>query len=211
MNQLSNAQQERETHKMTAKELKDQAIKKALASAVLPEEKTSKKAEKKAKKQSLGKARFGFGRVLLALGCTAVAVFAIVTYANASMPDISLRVAAMQTGIEASYPSYVPRDYRLTDITSEEGKITLNFNNSNTGESFSLVEERSSWDSNALLTNYVKEEYTENYSTVKEQGLTIYIDNGKATWVNGGIVYRISGSSEALTKKQICTIAVSLQ
>ena len=212
MNQRNNFEQERETPKMTAKELKDQAIKKALASAVLTEENTNQKSAKKTKKEkSLSGARFSFGRLLLALGCTAIAVFAIVSYVNVNMPDISLRVAAMQTGIEASYPGYVPRDYHLTDITSEEGKITLNFSNSNTGETFSLVEEKSSWDSNALLTNFVKAEYGEDYSVVKEQGLTIYMNDNKATWVNGGIVYKITGSAEALTKKQTCSIAVSLQ
>ena len=199
------------TNKLTAKELKDQAIKKALADAAKStKDDQNGKMTKTIQAEKPVKVHFGFGRVMLALSCAAVAVFAIVYFVNLNMPDISLRVAAMQTGIEASYPSYVPRDFSLTDITSENGKITLNFKNHTTDDSFSLIEEQSSWDSNALLTNYVKDNYSSDYATVREQGLTIYINGGNASWVNGGVVYKIITNSGSLTKKQICSIAVSL-
>lgn len=194
--------------KMTAKELKDQAIKKALATAAKPLEDDNNTKAKKSKKTP--KVHFGLGRVVLALSCAAAAVFAIVYFVNLNMPDISMRVAAMQTGIDASYPSYVPRDFSLSDITSEDGKITLNFRNASTEDAFSLIEEQSSWDSNALLNNFVKSEYGENYSIVREQGLTIYISGSDAAWVNGGVVYKIDTTKGSLTKKQIRSIAVSL-
>lgn len=190
---------------MSAKELKDQAIRKALANAAKEDSK-----ETTTKTKQANKLHFGIGRVLLALACATAAVFAIVYFVNLNMPDISLKVAAMQTGIEASYPSYVPRDFSLSDITSEDGKITLNFSNSSTGDTFSLVEERSTWDSNALLSNYVREAYGENYTIVRDQGLTLYISNSDAAWVNGGIVYKLKTVSGNLTKKQIRSIAVSL-
>ena len=82
--------------KVTAKELKEQAIKKALAEA----SNTTTMAEKTTDKKS-GKIKFGFGRVMLALSCAAAAVFAIAYFININMPDISLKVAAMQTGINA--------------------------------------------------------------------------------------------------------------
>lgn len=154
--------------------------------------------------------QFRVGRVMLALTCTAAAVFAIVYFVNLNMPDISLRVAAMQTGIEASYPNYVPKDYALSDIASEENKITLTFKNGTSNESFTLVEEKSSWDSSALQNNYVKSEYPETYSTIREQGLTIYVDGSNATWVNGGVLYKLTADNDTLTKKQIKTIATSL-
>lgn len=196
--------------KMTAKELKDQAIKKALADAskTTNEEKSAMKS-KKTRKKSV-KVHFGLGRVVLALSCAAAAVFAIVYFVNLNMPDISMRVAAMQTGIDASYPSYVPRDFSLSDITSESGKVVLNFKNASTGDAFSLIEEQSSWDSSALLANFVKDEYGDNYTTVREQGLTIYVSGSDAAWVNGGVVYKIDTTAGSLTKKQINTIATSL-
>lgn len=195
------------TPRATAKELKDQAIKKALAEAIVTPEKTDK--AKKTKKSN-NKMHFGFGRVMLALSCAAVAVFAIVYFVNLNMPDISLRVAAMQTGINASYPNYVPRDYSVSSITSEDGKITMEFQNGNTGDVFNLIEESSSWDSNALMTNYVKDEYGDNYTVVREQGLTIYISSSNAAWVNGGVVYKIKNNTGSLTNKQIKSIATSL-
>lgn len=200
------------TQKLTAKEIKDREIKKALASAtqISAAAEDTTKSKKQSKVQGVSKVHFGFGRVLLAMSCAAVAVFAIVYFVNLNMPDLSLRVAAMQTGIDASYPSYVPRDYSLSDITSEDGKVTLNFKNSSTGGAFSLVEESSSWDSNALLVNYVTEEYGDDYVVIKEQGLTLYIKGSDACWVNGGVVFKLKTTSDSLTKKQIKGIATSL-
>ena len=199
------AQRQEERFRMTsAKELKDRAIRKALANASAVPEDNSKMANSKAKMQ------FGFGRLALALTCTIIVVFGIVYFVNLNMPDISLKVTAIQTGINASYPSYVPRDFGVSGITSEEGKITIVFNNSKTGDAFSLVEETSSWDSNALMANYVQPTFKDNYAIVREQGLTIYISDSNAAWVNGGIVYKLSTTSGSLTRKQIRSIAVSL-
>ena len=192
----------------TAKELKERAIAKALATAAKEDNTEAKTTKKSTEKTS--KLHFGFGRILLALSCATAAVFAIVYFVNLNMPDISLKVAAMQTGIEASYPSYIPRDYSLSDIVSEDGKVILNFSKSGSDDAFALTEERSAWDSNALYANYVKEEFGENYIIVREQGLSIYISGSNAAWVNGGIVYKLGATSGTLTKKQICSIAVSL-
>lgn len=191
---------------VTARELKERAIKKALAEAsnapAAPVEETSSK--------KTGKIKFGFGRVMLALSCAAAAVFAIAYFVSINMPDISLKVAAMQTGINASYPSYIPRNYSTSDISSENGKVTLRFVNSAEGTSFSLIEEKSSWDSNALLANYIKPTYEDNYSIIREQGLTLYVSDSNAAWVNGGIIYKIQADNGVLTNKQIRSIAVSL-
>ena len=86
----------------------------------------------------------------------------------------------------------------------------MTFTNSAIDSSFTLTEEKSSWDTNALLSNFVKEEYGENYTVIREQGLTIYISGSDAAWVNGGIVYKIDTTSGSLTNKQIRSIAVSL-
>ncbi|MBQ2695455.1 hypothetical protein IJG04_02340 [Candidatus Saccharibacteria bacterium] len=193
-----------EPAKMTAKEIKKQEIDKVMAEAVRKSAKETKKSPKKFKGVGMD-----WKRVLLALGCAGVIVFAIAYFVNINSPDISMKVAAMQTGIDASYPSYTPRGYSLTDITSESGKITLNFKESSTDDGYSLIEEKTSWDSNALLNNYVKDEFSD-YSTIKEQGLTIYISGSNAVWVNGGVLYKIKISQGSLTKKQIITIATSL-
>ena len=194
-------------NKKSARELKDDAIRKAMLVASATENSSTVNKKKKSKTSKL---RFGVGRVVLALTCAAVAVFAIVYFVNLNMPDVSLKVAAMQTGINATYPSYVPRDYSIASITSENKKITLKFDNHKTQESFNIVEESSSWDSNALLSNFVKDAYGEGYQTIREQGLTIYMNGSNATWVNGGVVYKIVAEGDTLSNKQIKAIATSL-
>ena len=196
-------------NKMSAQQIKEQAIQKALAAASAQKSMGGDNKNDNGLSDS-GKHRFGLGRVVLALSCAAAAVFAIVYFVNLNMPDISLKVAAIQTGIDASYPSYVPRDFNLSGIVSENGKITLNFTNGSSSDAFSLTEENSSWDSNALLNNFVKTKYGENYTVVREQGLTIYISGGNAAWTNGGVVYKLESTSGTLTKKQIGSIATSL-
>ena len=203
-----------ETPRVSAKELKEQAIQKALVSAgrVSTEgEKGMPEASQKVKTKKVGnKMHFGVGRVVLALSCAAAAVFAIAYFVNMSMPDISLRVAAMQTGMDPTYPNYVPRDYNVSSITSEDGKITMEFKNNVENGAFTLTEEKSSWDTNALVSNFVKETYGEKYTIIREQGLTIYVSGSDAAWVNGGMVYKINTTEGSLTNKQIRSIAVSM-
>lgn len=194
-------EEKRTVRRPTAQEIKQDAIEKALSAA---SKQDTDYEEKKTRPH------FEFKRVALALACAAAATFAIVYFVNLNAPNISLKVTAMQTGIDASYPSYVPRDFSLSDITTEDGRMILNFSNASTGSAFTLTEEKSSWDSNALLNNYVRNEYGEDYATIREQGLTIYISEGNAAWVNGGVVYKIEATSGLLTKKQIKSIAVSL-
>ena len=187
--------------KETAQQMKETAIEKALSTA---------SRTRKQERESV-RIHFGFKRVLLAMACAAVCVFAIVYFVNLNAPNISLKVAAMQSGIEATYPTFVPREYSISNITSEDGKVTMVFKHSeDEAKGFVLIEEKSSWDSNALLNNFVRYEYGDDYTSVREQGLTIYISSSDAAWVNGGIVYKIKAPVNTLTKKQIKSIAVSL-
>ena len=141
------------------------------------------------------------------IGIAGAAVFAIVYFVSLNMPDVQFRATAVQ--LNATYPNYLPRNYSPTEIASENNTTTLSFENHTTKERFSITEEKSSWDSNSLLNNYVKEEYGDNYTVVREQGLTIYSGDNKATWVNGGVVYKLKIQKGSLTKKQISSIAVS--
>ena len=153
---------------------------------------------------------FNLRTVVLALSCIALTIFAIVYYMNLNMSDVSLRVAKMQSGIEDFNPNYIPPDFSLTNIVSENGKITLNFKNHTTGSDFSLIAEQSTWDSNTLLTNFVKHNYSSDYATIHKQGLTIYIDGSNASWISNKVVYKIISNSGSLTKDQICSIATSI-
>lgn len=185
--------------KKTAAELKEEAIKKALTTTI-------KKTEEKPVLKT--KSKISISRIFIALACATASVFAITYLVKLNMPDFSLRVAAAQSGIEAKYPNYTPEGYSLGGITSESGKVTISFKNGD--NSFNLSEEKSSWNSSALLNNYVKKEYGEEYTIVKERGLTIYMTNEKASWVNGGVLYKLFFKDGSLDKTQICSLATSL-
>ncbi len=183
----------------------DQALRKALRSvASMDDEPEDKTLRKKLPKRKTSKKRFA-----LAFFCAIACVGGIVYFVGSNIPDISVKVAAIQTGIEASYPTYVPRDFSLSDISSENGKITLSFKGPDKA-TFTITEEKSSWDSTALLRNFVEPTWNANYVTTHEQGLTIYISGANATWVNGGVLYKISAPTGSLTKKQLRNIVTSM-
>ncbi len=185
----------------------DLALRRALSSvAKMDDEPAATKTARRPIKRKTNKVKHFF----IAFGCAALCVAAIIYFVGANIPDISVRVAAMQTGVEASYPSYVPRGYSLKDISSEDSKIALTFSNPES-DSFTLIEERSSWDSTALLRNYVEPTWQDSYSTTHEQGITIYIYGSNAAWVNGGVLYKINCQSNSLSKKQLRNIVTSMQ
>ena len=184
----------------------DQALRKALRSVAAMDDEpdtTAKRRAARAKKKGTSK------RLALAFFCALICVSAVVYLVASSMPDISVKVAAMQTGIEASYPAYIPRDFSLNDVSSEEGKISISFKGPDRA-AFVLSEEKSSWDSTTLLRNYVEPTWNTNYITTHEQGITIYISGSNAAWVNGGVLYKINTTSGSLTKKQLRNIVTSM-
>ena len=217
----------------TPRELKNEAIKKALhqldeqreedaaVSKVIASEKKQARSEKHAKKQSKSKHTLSdsfkknkrhssVSKFILAFATSAACIGILGYFVSLNMPSISVRVAAMQTGIEAAYPSYVPRDYQLSGVsTGDNNTVTINFSGKDS-DAFYISEEKSSWDSNALLNNYVKSEWGEDYTTLREQGVTIYIHNSDATWVNGGILYKLKTTGGSLSKKLIKNLALSL-
>ena len=157
--------------------------------------------------------KFGFRKFALALVFATVAVVAIVYLANTNTATSELKVAAVQTGVNGKvYPDYVPRDYTLSSFDAQGGKMTLLFENSTTGESFTLSSENSNYTVDNLYEKYVKSNLSNNgYTTIKEGGLVIYMDNMNACWVKGNVLYRIKMlDGTQLTKKQITTIATSL-
>lgn len=149
-------------------------------------------------------------RVFFAFLCSSAVVAALFFVVQSNMPDISIKVAAMQTGIQATYPSYVPRDYRLSGVyTAQDNSVAMDFLGPNQAK-FTLTEEKLPWDSTALLNRFVKPKWGEDFTTIKEQGITIYISGSNAAWVNAGIVYKITNFHGELTKKQIKNIVTSL-
>lgn len=142
------------------------------------------------------------------------ATFAIVllggyfTYLN--MPSLSVRVAAAQAGINAAYPNYRPDGYALNGpVTYSDGKVSMNFKANASNAGFTVNQSESSWNSDAVLDNYVTPRAGSSYMPYAERGLTIYTYDNNAAWVNGGIFYTIEGNAP-LSSEQIRRIATSL-
>lgn len=181
--------------------LKNSIINETLAKA--PAHNSQKSRRTKAKKNNWVKFS-GF-----ASGFAAVALFAgYMTYLN--IPDISVRVAASQAGINATYPDYKPDGYKLNGpVAFSKGEVSLDFKSNVSDSSYKIHQTASSWDSNALLENYVKNKSNNIYSVSREKGITVYtFNNGEAAWVDGGILYTLSGNAE-LSPDQIRKIATS--
>ena len=185
----------------TAKEIKESAIAEAL-------QKSQKEAKKTKKIRGIQKKSLFSGR---AVGFAASCAFLMVScgyfvYANA--PNLSVRVAAIQSGVDASLPQYSARGYSLKGLAYFDGN-SVNLKYSNDTKSYTIKQAQTSWDSVALLENYVQNKWDRDYLTYQEKGLTIYKNsNNEATWVNNGTLYRIEGDNE-LSSEDIRKIAGS--
>ena len=190
---IARTKQTSTVEKVMKKELKEE--KKAEAGASIKEIKHYKK--------NRGK------RFLLAFAASTACMLGLAAIVRVNLPNLSVKVAAAQTGIEASYPSYIPRDYSLTGVYVDDNKvITIDFTGPKNAK-FTLSEEKSSWDSVALKNNYVKDTF-DNYDAIREQGITIYISHSNAVWVNRGMLYKLNAGAGTLTKTQIKNIVTSL-
>lgn len=178
--------------------LKQQAITAALAKEIAPQ-----KTVRRPKKRRSPLARWSS---VLASGFAVMLLAGYFTYL--SMPNISIRMAAVQSGINASYPGYRPDGYSLSGpIAFKSGEVSMRFAYADGGAGFTLTQQRSSWDS-AAVKQYVAER-TATPSTTMVDGLTIYTYDGNAAWVNGGILYTLQGNAP-LSSEQISKIATSL-
>ncbi len=129
------------------------------------------------------------------------------TYIN--LPNLSVRVAASQAGIDAGYPGYRPDGYRLAGVNYDKGSVSLKFAANAGPQNFTITQQQTSWDSTAVKENYVKTKWGDDVVPYSERGLTIYAHEGNAAWVNGGILYTITGDA-TLSTTQVRSIATSL-
>ncbi|MCQ2568923.1 MAG: DUF4367 domain-containing protein [Candidatus Saccharibacteria bacterium] len=195
---------------LSAQELKERAIQQALRKVdKIDGDKTMAAQFVDAGQQKTGHfwQRRGFA---IAAGMAVISLALLGYLVHLNLPDISVRVTAMQTGIEKIYPSYVPTNYRLDGLVKEDaGRVTMNFKNDE-DKKFTLMEEKSNWDSAAVLSKYVKKNWGNDYSIAKGQGLTIYVSGANAAWVNGGVFYVITDEGGNLSASDLHDIAVSL-
>lgn len=178
--------------------LKHEAITEALQRATTPE-----KAPRRAKKP---KSRMGRWLQVASVGLAIMLIGGYFTYLG--MPNISTRIAAIQSGINAKYPGYRPSGYALSGpITFKSGEVRMKFAYADGGQSYTITQQKSSLNSAAL-----KETLTADggdVQTTTADGLTIYSTDRTASWINGGVLYQITLGG-ALSNEQVTKIATSL-
>ena len=178
--------------------LKNEAITEALQRATVPQ-----KAPRRAKKP---KSRMGRWLQVASVGLAIMLIGGYFTYLG--MPNISTRIAAIQSGVNAKYPGYRPSGYALSGpITFKSGEVHMKFAYADGGQSYTITQQKSSLNSAAL-----KETLTADggeVQTTTAGGLTIYNTDRTASWINGGVLYQITLGG-ALSSEQVTKIATSL-
>lgn len=130
------------------------------------------------------------------------------TYLN--MPGLSVRVAASQADVAANYPDYHPDGYSFSGpVAFAQGQVAIDFHANGGNGKYTITQQKSGWDSQAVYDNVVAKVADDSYVTNSQQGLTIYTFKGDAAWVNKGILYTISGDAP-LSNEQLLRIAGSL-
>lgn len=130
------------------------------------------------------------------------------TYLN--MPGLSVRVAAAQADVAANYPDYHPDGYSFNGpVAFASGQVAIDFRANGGTNKYTVTQQKSTWDSQAVYDNVVARVADDSYVTNSQQGLTIYTFKGEAAWVNKGILFTISGDAP-LSNEQLLRIAGSL-
>lgn len=143
---------------------------------------------------------------IFSVGLVLLIVAGYLTYVN--LPNLSVRVAAIQAGVDATYPSYHPDGYSADGpATFSDGEVTVKFR-ANTGDTHFLIKQtKSSLDSSAVK-DQVNRDSGGEFITTQTNGMTIFTYGGNASWVNGGILYTIAGTAP-LSGDQIRHMATS--
>jgi hypothetical protein len=121
---------------------------------------------------------------------------------------LEMQLASARAGFPASMPGYHVVGFVPKQLTYGPGSVTIGFMAGN-NQSFKLVQQQSSWDSETLLQNYVAVA-NRPYQAYQAAGRTVYTYGaGNATWVSGGTWYQVSGNAH-LSNNQLIDLATSM-
>jgi hypothetical protein len=145
---------------------------------------------------------------LVSLSIAGLLLFGFFAYQN--VPNFEMRMAATRSGVSATIPDYRPAGFSgAKEIKSEPGKVSASFFSNSSDKKFTVTQQASNWSSDSLLTNHVLAN-KQPFQTYQDTGKTVYIynDSSAATWVNGGVWYRVDGNA-SLTSDQLLRVANS--
>jgi hypothetical protein len=122
--------------------------------------------------------------------------------------DFSVKLASIQAGLTASVPGFVPTGWsKAQSVKTSQG--SLSYELVKDGKSLTVEQQKSDWDSQAVLEQHVLKKTTD-YLALQAQGLTIYMyGDNQAVWVNQGTLYTLSGD-HGIDQDDIIRMATSL-
>lgn len=146
----------------------------------------------------------------MSAGLATVVLLGYVTYLN--VPSVSMKVASSRAGFAATLPGQTPAGYKMQGpIGYSPGQVVINFGSNTDDRHFSIQQQPSSWDSEALKENFVAKESIAEPLTYNDRGLTIYLYNGgDAAWVDSGNFYSIKAENSQLDTSQVLDLATSM-
>lgn len=138
-----------------------------------------------------------------------VSLGSLAVYTN--MPRIRTQIAGNRAGISASLPASVPSGFNLSsNIDHSEGQVVLTYGSqADDSRNFTITQTESFWTSESLRENFLSALDTD-YQTVQENGKTVYLYGQNATWVDGGIWYRVEAANAQLSSQQLTQLTRSL-
>lgn len=190
---------------LSSKELKERLI--ARAGATLDQ--TFAHPAKQPKKSSLVSRLKK--RHLLTAGAAVILLAGYVAYLN--VPSLSVKLAAAQSGVNATFPGYRPDGYNFAGpVAFQQGEVELHFKANGSPETYTIRQSSSNWNSVAVLDNLVSKASGGVYKVTSTGGITVYTygtNGAKAAWTNGGVLYTVDGDAP-LSSDQLVDIAASM-
>jgi len=139
---------------------------------------------------------------------SSLVLIGFIVYQN--VPNISIRLASAKTGVHASLPDYKPGGFTLgRSVQTSPGQVVISFRSNSDDRNFTIAQSTSNWNSDTLRDNFVASSGQQYQRITTTNGKTIYVyGDSNATWVDGGVWYKIEGNS-ALSSSQLLKIASS--
>jgi len=126
------------------------------------------------------------------------------------LPQLSVRLAAARTHVEASVPSYKPTGYNLiSPAAAQNGAVLLKYKAADSSQSFDISQKSSNMTSVSLAQTIVPAGSQIQTSQVAGNTVYIYGQNNDAAWVNNGVLYTISNHAK-LSSDEIIKIVQGL-
>lgn len=146
----------------------------------------------------------------MSAGLAVIVLLGYVTYLN--VPSVSMKVASSRAGFSATLPSQTPAGYKMQGpIAYSPGQVVMKFGSNTDDRHFTVQQQPTSWDSEALKENFVAKESNAEPLTYNDRGLTIFLYNGgDAAWVDGGKFYSIKAENSQLDTNQVLDLATSM-